>query len=397
MIDNSLNKNSKILYISDVPVEATTGGEMLMYKLFKDHPPDKLLIIQTRNDKEIYDISKNSELLNVKYINFKYLSLPGSSIKFIYHINHWINYLYSLCWYRKVKKLATNFDCDVIVTVGHHFFWTTAFRISKKLNKPLRVIVHDHWDVTVSGLLIKKYLGVKFGIMFREANRRFVVSPFMAEVYAKRYGFKSQILYPIAQNITGSFENSLKQRKPSELALTIGYAGSLWNGYPNNIISLSHALSFINCNVMAFTNKDIHFLRKNGLKTNNIKLFPFLSVERLLRKLREECDILYLPMDFDPVYEMNMRLAFPSKIAEYTLLKLPILIHAPKYSSIVKWAIEHEDLKFSEIVTSLDGDEIILQVKKLFDYNHRFQLGQNAYRIGQTYFDHSIVKKVFYN
>ncbi len=63
-------------------------------------------------------------------------------------------------------------------------------------------------------------------------------------------------------------------------------------------------------------------------------------------------------MDFDLKYKDNMEVAFPSKMAEYARIGLPILINAPVYASIVKWARNPLIPDFAEVVSTENEEEI---------------------------------------
>src|SRR5882724_4476706 len=36
----------RLVYVGDVPVESTYHGSALLYRLFQDYPPDKLLVVE---------------------------------------------------------------------------------------------------------------------------------------------------------------------------------------------------------------------------------------------------------------------------------------------------------------------------------------------------------------
>ena len=55
-------------------------------------------------------------------------------------------------------------------------------------------------------------------------------------------------------------------------------------------------------------------------------------------RFREEVDVLFVPMSFDPTDRPNMETGFPSKLTDYTSVGVPLLIYGPAYCSAVRWA-----------------------------------------------------------
>jgi hypothetical protein len=89
-----------------------------------------------------------------------------------------------------------------------------------------------------------------------------------------------------------------------------------------------------------------------GLRRSNIILGGVLSSGQLIEKLKNEADVMFLPMSFAPQDRQNMEISFPSKLTDYTLTGLPLLIVGPNYCSAVRWAKENPGV--ADIVESLD-------------------------------------------
>ena len=59
-------------------------------------------------------------------------------------------------------------------------------------------------------------------------------------------------------------------------------------------------------------------------------------------RVLSEADVAFLPFSFDPGMRHVVETSFPSKIAEYLAAGLPILAHAPAYSTVALYCREHE-------------------------------------------------------
>ena len=73
-----------------------------------------------------------------------------------------------------------------------------------------------------------------------------------------------------------------------------------------------------------------------------------------------------------------VRFSFPSKLIDYTYLGLPILIQAPKSSSLVEFTEKNEKYKFAEVVVDNSENAVELTLDRLADEKYRKKLGKNA-------------------
>jgi glycosyltransferase involved in cell wall biosynthesis len=391
-----LTPGLRILYIGDVPVESTTGGEMLLYKLLEQHEPRDLLIVQAKAFKEVYEISKNATLPGVRYETFQYPRLYGARIAFTHYLNNLVSFWLTARWKRKISIILKEFKPDIILSVGHNFLWHRAYQLSVEHNIPFYIICHDELKGTISSKALASSMERHFHRAYSNSKGAFCVSDYMVEEYEKRYGKRGEVLFPIGVDdlkLLDQLSNIAKEPSPG---LNIGYAGSLWNDYADNLIALAHALAPIGGRVVAYANRDLKFLRSRGLTTDNVEVNSFIPVRELLVALKQRCDVLYLPMDFNEIHRPNISIAFPSKTGDYAALGLPILVHAPAYASIVRWAESNNEKQFAEIVTSLDSKSISAALQALTSSQHRSVLGANALAIWHSTFDPEIVRSKFY-
>ncbi len=59
-------------------------------------------------------------------------------------------------------------------------------------------------------------------------------------------------------------------------------------------------------------------------------------------RLMSEADVLYCPCWFDPLFETEARLCFPSKLPGYLAAGRPVLFHGPEYAAAVPFLAEHD-------------------------------------------------------
>jgi hypothetical protein len=72
------------------------------------------------------------------------------------------------------------------------------------------------------------------------------------------------------------------------------------------------------------------------------------------RVAQRAAGVLFLPLAFNAKREV-VSTASPSKMPEYLAAERPILVHAPPFSYVVRYAREHQ---FAEVVDAADEDAI---------------------------------------
>src|SRR4029450_7587266 len=100
------------------------------------------------------------------------------------------------------------------------------------------------------------------------------------------------------------------------------------------------------------------------------------------------------PRSCDKEERSNMEIAFPSKLADYTAVGLPLLVYGPEYSSVVRWSTDNPGV--AEDVTHEGGDHLTEAVSRLRSApEHRVALGKRALEVGRQYFSYDVIQGVF--
>jgi glycosyltransferase involved in cell wall biosynthesis len=375
----------RLLYVGDVPVESSYHGSALLYRLLSYYPPEQLTIIETATPSHT---SRRLPQVN-------YLSHPIGKPR-------WLNtrfHPYATAWFTKEgKRLApkitqslNGFRFESVLTVAHGFGWLAAAEIADKRNVPLHLMVHDDWPrVADIASVFRNWLDQRFASVYRQAQSRICVSPAMSRSYGERYGAPAHMIYPSRAANCSEYDEPPARLASNDHAFTVAFAGTInTNGYIRALMALQDALKPCDGRLLIFgpTTSD------ERLNNRNTEFRGLLSSSELLNVLREEADALFVPMSFDPADRANMEMAFPSKLADYTAVGLPLLIYGPPYCSAVIWARENPGV--AEIVESeaeLDSAVNLLANNP----DKRLALGKRALRVGYEYFTHDRAKQVFH-
>jgi glycosyltransferase involved in cell wall biosynthesis len=220
----------------------------------------------------------------------------------------------------------------------------------------------------------------------------------MVEEYEKIYGVKGTVLYPSRASNAPEFDEPPKQHKQADEPLVFAYAGSINHlGYAKALASLATVLQTLGGKLVIYSTVNEEFIKNAGLNKSNVVFFPFIPSRELIYKLRNEVDILFLPMvfeDVEPEPTSNVKICFPSKLTDYTATGLPLLIWGPPYCSAVRWAKENPGV--AEVIEQRDIQSLEKSIANLYENReYRFCLAVKALSIGKDYFSHSIVTGKF--
>jgi glycosyltransferase involved in cell wall biosynthesis len=378
----------RLLYLADVPVEASQHGSALMFRALETYPADRLRIVETGRPSQT-----GRRLPDVRYAN-----LPIGSRRWL---DSRLHGLYSawLTWRAarqadRVMASVSGFDVEAVATVGHGFGWITAAEVARRLQVPLHFIVHDDWPrLTAITGACRPWLERTFGRVYRGAASRLCVSPFMAEEYARRYGATGSVMYPSRSKDCPVFD-AKTPRTPVGGDLVIGYGGNSGPDVMACLRTLAAALAGTRARLTIFGPFDDHAKRQLLSLSPAISFHGFVPFHQMIRDLRETADVLFVPMTFDEAERDNMTVSFPSKLADYTATGLPLLIYGPAYSSAVRWARAEHDV--AEIVDAPGEARLGDAIQRLRDdASRRSQLAAAAVAAGRRCFDSAGARDAF--
>ncbi len=300
-------------------------------------------------------------------------------------------------WVAANKEL-THFRPEAVLTVSDGFGWRAAWAVARQRAIPLHLVMHDEWDPwgqhRMPGLL-RRIADNWFAALYSQASDRYCVSPFMADACAARYGAPACVLYPARSGEVPTFQGPPVRSSASGHSVRIAYAGSVYQGpYAHAIAACARAVEPLCGQMIVYTRSDPSTLIAWGITANNVRIRSLLPARELVLALREEADILLVPMSFAPGDRGNVEVAFPSKLADYTASGLAILVWGPPYCSAVRWARENPGV--AAVVDSPSTEALHSIVAYLASHpEYRQDLGRAALDYGESHFSHDAVTAVF--
>ena len=139
-------KLPRLLYLGDVPVEASYHGSALIYRLLETYPKGKLLILEAGTSLSL----PARRLPDVLYLERK---APLSRLRTTRFSSYYFD-MSLLCATTRAlgfKSAAKRFGVEAVLTVTHGTAWITAASLAARLKVPLHLICHDEWVLYTSG------------------------------------------------------------------------------------------------------------------------------------------------------------------------------------------------------------------------------------------------------
>jgi glycosyltransferase involved in cell wall biosynthesis len=368
----------RLLYLGDVPVEASYHGSALIYRLLQRYPADRLMIVESN----LFRPGTDRRLPGVRHATMTI----GWPRLLQTRLHGWYaRWLLARARSRTsgLRTLLAGFSPDAVLTVAHGYSWLTAAQYASDSRVPLHVIVHDDWPrLAAAPPLVER----EFARVYRQAASRLCVSPFMAEEYERRYGVAGTVLLPArAPNATpfSGFGERLQRNSGSPV---FAFAGTINSpGYARLLRDLAAQLVRHQGTLSIYGPLTPTQAAASGLTAANIRLEGLLPSSQLLDRLRADADVLFVPMSFADADRSNMRMSFPSKLTDCTAAGLPLLICGPADSSAVRWAQANPDV--AEVVASDDAAAIGRAVDRLCqDRDLRVRLARTAQAVGNRDF-----------
>ena len=262
----------------------------------------------------------------------------------------------------------------------------TLIRLALHVAKALRVPLHTQvWDppgwwlrynqvdpITRRGVLRT------FGRAVQQSAACAGASWAMAETYSARYGVRSIPVVPgLAPQLAK--EPATAPHDRNEIAIVVAgqiYASREWE-------SLLAALDSVSWRLAGKDVKIIVLGRYVNLRANAPASIHFLGwhTQHETIDLLASADVLYCPYWFDPTFEEEARLSFPSKLTSYLAAGRPVFFHGPEYASPARFLRENQA---AFLCHSLEPRQVVGQLAHILTDRDAYA---SATRHGRAAFD----------
>jgi len=362
----------KILFIADEIPQSINAGSIQFYRLFASYPSNKLMVFGKKPNPE-------AKILTCPYYELKYPFLERLRLSRFTSILSDLQALKLLLptLPNNLLKVARAFEPDLVISLMQHItYYHPAYFFAKKSKLPFILFCHD--DVEEFSRIhprFKKSLIQLNSKIYKSALKRICISPEMAEKWKDKYGAESDFLYPTASKTLTAKAIDLDNLTPKK-QLKIGYAGSLAYGYKEGIQEMLPVLQKTSTLLKIYRNED------SSLPSSKYLTYRGFSktAEETFEKIKAECDAVILPYSSDKKFKDLYTTHFPSKIPEYILLGMPVIVIGPSYANGVRWAMSKKGIfsgnldSLEDILKSISSDmlklkQVLMSLKEIDDFN----------------------------
>jgi glycosyltransferase involved in cell wall biosynthesis len=308
---------TRIILISSVKPESTTGGETILHRHLVNNPEIELIIYHKETKDSLFQKLVVRTLDRISKTRFHRWA---QDIKFIL----------SQVFPQKISHIEGVSQKTVVMTVAHGNLYNVARIFAEENGLPLVTFVHDWWpDMVPLHAPIRGILEQRFRDLYQQSQLALCVSEGMRMELGSHPN--AQLLYPIPSKVTQLPETPKRTNN-----LKVLYFGNLYEYGPMVAEALQEVKGHTQIRMEA-----------RGANPNWPDPFrcemahegmwhDFASVE-VLQSWIESADAFLVPMVFDPRMRRRMETSFPSKMVEMAQFGRPLVIWGPEYCSAVRW------------------------------------------------------------
>jgi glycosyltransferase involved in cell wall biosynthesis len=341
-----------LLVLSNEIPQSIYAGCILLQRLLKEYPSEKLLVIGPRPDSRAQLLKCRYETLTIPLIRLHTTRLAAMKRSLdAFEIMPRVSI-------RRIERLLNGFKPDVVLSVMEERYADAASRFGVARGLPLVLIVHDKPELfdKVYGWARSAQLRANAKI-YASAAARLCVSPEMEQHLKEEYGVGGEVLYP-------NRSEDLSPRPPEQSAelrqppiFHIAYAGTLAYGYGTQLRRLAPALRGTQIRLRIYGQVD---RLRDPLATELSDVVDCRGLisppERAWDAVKAECDAVILPYAWESATDDTelYRTHFPSKLPEYLALGMPVIAMGPSFATGMRWALRNPDA----IITLVDNEPI---------------------------------------
>lgn len=432
----------RVLIIGE-PINSLSGTGITLYNFFKDWPRDRLAVAAGNNIwrsdfsfcQNLFKIKNHSIFRNIRFISsflkddetegplylhdfeIQQMSKNSTNPKVDIFIKKKLKHLfkllgnltglspviYRLLITKELDDWIKTFNPEVLYTFLNHYE-QLQFVLDLHVRYKIPFIVHlmdDHiLMMPPQGMLYlywQKKMNSKFFTLLNKATIRMSICQYMSDIYYKRYGLEFTAYH-----------------NPVELNSWLPYSKINWKCSGVFKILYAGRWGFDNARLLSNLAAVVEQMNKNGFNIQLDLRLGAISVSKEIKGLKKlkntrvldyvphnemnsiisEYDLLYFPLGFDKKTKKIYSVSMSTKISEYMISGVPILVHAPEYSAYYyyanegKWGYVLKSKKKNDLINSLVEliqDERLreylgLRAKSLAIQNHNAEIIRDNFR-----------------
>ena len=203
------------------------------------------------------------------------------------------------------------------------------------------------------------------GRVLRSAKRVWAISPYMCESLEKRFRVKC-VSHPPFIDVDDFARQCRGTSRQADHEVHLVYTGAVYSAQLDalrdliQVVNYGRILPDRRVILTLYTDLSESTVRKLGLYGSCVRRSQVPASE--MARALGSADILFLPYSFQGEMRHLVETSMPTKLAEYLVSGVPILVYAPQYASIVRYCREHG---FGMVVDKKDHAELEQSLRRL--------------------------------
>jgi hypothetical protein len=263
--------------------------------------------------------------------------------------------------------------------IPHGAQFVHAFNVARKMNLPYVLNVHDDMRYNLAGRRGLDALMTQFAHIWREADKRVVISDAMGQNYCDEFG--SRPFQVITDGLTEATLSPMRPR-PDNARLCLYFMGALHLSYHPNFNQLARALKTLKASPSAPAPSAL--LRGSRFPSPRprvpVEHRPYGAEEEVQDDF-EDVDVLYFPLPFGREFDSFTKYSMSTKLVTYLGAGLPIVYHGPAYSAAARLLA---DTGAALIIDSTNPDDLVNGIRAA--HMRRNELVSNAQHLAREKF-----------
>ncbi|CEK15910.1 glycosyltransferase [Chthonomonas calidirosea] len=249
-----------------------------------------------------------------------------------------------------LEQVCRDYQANALHAIAHGADFWVSYQVAKALKLPFYITVHDRLEYTHASSPALALMVERLGEVWRNAEARMVISEEMGEGLEALYGKRPWTV------VTDGLEGISPLRERPKNSFRIYFAGAIHLSYAATFTALAEALVIIRQQQPEIP---VSLTIRGSAVPDSFQHLPVRALpwapEQEIERDMEQADLLYLPLPFEPKYEMFWRYSLSTKLVTYLGSGLPILYHGPAEAAAGRLLARHQA---AVLATSLDPKEV---------------------------------------
>jgi glycosyltransferase involved in cell wall biosynthesis len=378
----------RLLVFTAYPPCTAYGGGIILRNLLREYPRDRITVITNRRFVDAF--LRQGEAEGLRDAPHVEVAPWQSRLRRLHRLMIWLNVTKipsSALW---SARRAGRETVLLVIPSGEELgseFAVAGYLAHRVSGAPLVVYEMDEWRAATrtagwNSRLLERLFHRR---LLHAARAVWVVSQPMAEALRERFGTEARVL-PNGVDVERFARGRRGERaNPHEFRLL--FTGAVYGpqaGAIRNVLQAIQARLEDRISLFIYTPQSAAELAELGISGSGLRVQRTVPLESM-PELLGTADALLLPFSFDPRERAVVSTSLPSKTADYLASGVPVLVHAPPYTTIARLA---RDEGWAEIVDEPCIEHLTLALGRLAtDDRLRARLVANALRVARAQYD----------